>query len=88
LQHGASIEPSISLSYHSVFPFYQGLDLIQFKQAFEQLLKADEPTIECEKWVTADLLESRLHDFMRASLARLSRHSNAFGLFTCGIRSD
>ena len=34
--------------------YYQGLNLTQFKQAFEQLLKSDEPSVEYEKWTTKD----------------------------------
>jgi hypothetical protein len=42
--------------------YYQGLDLVQFKQAFEQLLKADEPSVEYEKWATQQLPEN-LRDY-------------------------
>lgn len=42
--------------------YYQGLTLVQFKQAFDQLLKSDEPSIEYDKWVTNDLPD-RLRDF-------------------------
>lgn len=35
--------------------YYQGLNLTQFKQAFEQLVKSDEPSIEYDKWATRDL---------------------------------
>ena len=35
--------------------YYQGLELTQFRQSFEQLLKSDEPSVEYEKWATKDL---------------------------------
>jgi len=50
--------PDVALILTCLSFYYQGLDIIQFKQAFEQLLKADEPTIEYEKWATVDLPES------------------------------
>ncbi|KAF2683160.1 hypothetical protein K458DRAFT_305959 [Lentithecium fluviatile CBS 122367] len=42
--------------------YYQGLDIVQFKRAFEQLLKSDEPSIEYEKWAT-EVLPGSLRDY-------------------------
>jgi hypothetical protein len=45
---------------------------VQFKQAFEQLLKADEPSVEYEKWATFDLPES-LRDYNAINVEDLSQ---------------
>ncbi|KAF2802677.1 uncharacterized protein BDZ99DRAFT_454339 [Mytilinidion resinicola] len=54
--------PDVAIILTCLSFYYQGLDLGQFKKAFEHLLKSDEPSIEYEKWATHDLPES-LRDY-------------------------
>jgi hypothetical protein len=54
--------PDVAIILTCLSFYYQGLNLAQFKQAFEQLLKSDEPSVEYEKWATQTLPEY-LHDY-------------------------
>jgi hypothetical protein len=54
--------PDVSIILTCVSFYYQGVNLVQFKQAFEELLKFDEPSIEYEKW-TMDGLPEGLRDY-------------------------
>ncbi|KAF1962412.1 hypothetical protein CC80DRAFT_400484 [Byssothecium circinans] len=47
--------PDVAIVLTCLSFYYEGLNELQFKQAFEQLLKADEPSIEYDKWATPDL---------------------------------
>ena len=47
--------PDVAIILTCLSFYYQGLDVAQFKQAFEHLSKSDEPSIEYEKWATKDL---------------------------------
>ncbi|ORX94071.1 hypothetical protein BCR34DRAFT_608383 [Clohesyomyces aquaticus] len=47
--------PDVAIILTCLSFYYQGLDLVQFKQAFQQLLKSDEPSIEFEKWASVNL---------------------------------
>ncbi|KAF1972673.1 hypothetical protein BU23DRAFT_643344 [Bimuria novae-zelandiae CBS 107.79] len=54
--------PDVAIILTCLSFYYQGIDLTQFRQAFEQLSKSDEPSIEYDKWMTIDLPES-LRDY-------------------------
>lgn len=47
--------PDVALILTCLSFYYEGLSIAQFKQAFEALLKSNEPSIEYEKWATRDL---------------------------------
>jgi hypothetical protein len=49
--------PDVTLILTCLSFYYEGLSIAQFKQAFEALLKSNEPSIEYEKWDTGDLPE-------------------------------
>lgn len=71
--------PDVCLILTCLSFYYQGLSVPQFKQAFEQLLKHNEPSIEFEKWATEALPEG-LRDYTainvedRAQLHELHAH--------------
>ncbi|KAF2267772.1 hypothetical protein CC78DRAFT_591207 [Lojkania enalia] len=50
--------PDVAIILTCLSFYYQGLDVAQFKQAFAQLLKTDEPSVEYEKWASSDLPEA------------------------------
>ncbi|KAF2655413.1 hypothetical protein K491DRAFT_427015 [Lophiostoma macrostomum CBS 122681] len=54
--------PDVAIILTTLSFYYQGLNVGQLKQAFEQLFKSDEPSIEYEKWATSDLPD-RLRDY-------------------------
>ncbi|KAJ4298924.1 hypothetical protein N0V90_004167 [Kalmusia sp. IMI 367209] len=47
--------PDVAIILTCLSFYYQGLELKQFKQAFEHLLKSDEPSIEYDKWASKHL---------------------------------
>ncbi|CAO2653039.1 Nn.00g024500.m01.CDS01 [Neocucurbitaria sp. VM-36] len=86
--------PDVAILLTCLSFYYQGLDLAQFKQAFEQLSKADEPSIEYDKWITPHLPDSLrthnainvedgsqlrlLHDHVRFNVRLLDFYMNTF----------
>ncbi|KAF2790836.1 hypothetical protein K505DRAFT_281867 [Melanomma pulvis-pyrius CBS 109.77] len=54
--------PDVAIILTCLSFYYEGLQLNQFKQSLEHLLKSDEPGIEYEKWITKDVPES-LRDY-------------------------
>jgi len=50
--------PDVAILLTCLSFYYQGLDLSQFRQAFQQLLKLDEPSVEYDKWITDSLPDS------------------------------
>ncbi|KAF2707824.1 hypothetical protein K504DRAFT_410495 [Pleomassaria siparia CBS 279.74] len=49
--------PDVAIILTCLSFYYQGLSISQFKHAFEQLLRSNEPSIEYEKWASEDLPE-------------------------------
>ncbi|KAF2276617.1 uncharacterized protein EI97DRAFT_450390 [Westerdykella ornata] len=47
--------PDVAIILTCLSFYYEGLDISRFKQAFQHLLKSDEPGVEYEKWATHDL---------------------------------
>lgn len=45
--------PDVAIILTCLSFYYQGLNLVQFKQAFEQLGKMDDPSVEYARWVFA-----------------------------------
>ncbi|CAO2650176.1 Nn.00g014680.m01.CDS01 [Neocucurbitaria sp. VM-36] len=43
--------PDVAIVLTCLSFYYQGLTISQFKQAFEQLVRSDEPSVEYEKWI-------------------------------------
>jgi len=54
--------PDVTILLTCLSFYYSGLNANQFRQAFEHLLKADEPSVEYEKWVIRGVPEN-LRDF-------------------------
>ncbi|KAF2133722.1 hypothetical protein P153DRAFT_330168 [Dothidotthia symphoricarpi CBS 119687] len=54
--------PDVAIILTCLSFYYEGLTMAQFKQAFEQLVKSDEPSIEYEKWVVGNVPEA-LRDY-------------------------
>ncbi|KAF2745985.1 hypothetical protein M011DRAFT_527167 [Sporormia fimetaria CBS 119925] len=54
--------PDVAIILTCVSFYYEGLSVVQFKQALDHLMKSDEPSIEYEKWATKTLPEA-LRDF-------------------------
>ncbi|OAG11713.1 uncharacterized protein CC84DRAFT_1133705 [Paraphaeosphaeria sporulosa] len=86
--------PDVAIILTCLSFYYQGLSVAQFKQAFEQLLKSDEPSVEYEKWATRDLpgclrdytainvddnMQLRsLHQYVRSNIYLLDFYLNNF----------
>ncbi|KAF1848960.1 uncharacterized protein K460DRAFT_404218 [Cucurbitaria berberidis CBS 394.84] len=55
--------PDVAIVLTCLSFYYQGLTIGQFKQAFEQLVRSDEPSVEYEKWIMNSSIPNGLDDF-------------------------
>ncbi|KAF2186028.1 hypothetical protein K469DRAFT_664515 [Zopfia rhizophila CBS 207.26] len=71
--------PDVAILLTALSFYYGGLDISQFRQALEQLLKSDEPSVEYEKWTSGNVPGS-LRDWNsinvddKSQLIELHRH--------------
>ena len=42
--------PDVAITLTCLSIYYEGLNIAQFKQAFEQLVKSDDPSVEYDRW--------------------------------------
>ncbi|KAF2871478.1 hypothetical protein BDV95DRAFT_493867 [Massariosphaeria phaeospora] len=86
--------PDVAIILTCLSFYYQGLNIAQFKQAFEQLLKSDEPSIGYETWASKELPEGlrdhnainvedssqlhELHRYVRHNVYLLDFYLNTF----------